>query len=145
MKKKSVWIWAALIAIGILVIGGLGAEEPKEGVLIHLSRGSDDPHRVLMALSMANTMSETRDVLVYFDIKGIEVVLRDAEEIVYSHFPSSRDQLATLSKKGVPLLACPGCLKAAGKTPGDLAEGVQVAEQDRFFSFTRGRIVTLDY
>jgi hypothetical protein len=38
-----------------------------------------------------------------------------------------------------------GCLKAAGKTADDLAPGVQIADKDKFFSFTRGRILTLDY
>ncbi len=121
------------------------AEQPRDGVFIHVTRGSDDPHRVLMALNMANIMSEDRDVLVYFDIKGIEVVLKDSEDLVYSHFPSSKHQLAALPKKGVILMACPGCLKAADKTVADLAPGVQLADKDRFFSFTKGRILTLDY
>jgi hypothetical protein len=42
-------------------------------------------------------------------------------------------------------MACPGCLKAAGKTPADLAAGIQVANKDKFFSFTSGRVITLDY
>jgi hypothetical protein len=36
-------------------------------------------------------------------------------------------------------------LKAAGRTPADLMPGVKVADKDAFFSFTRGRILTLDY
>jgi hypothetical protein len=42
-------------------------------------------------------------------------------------------------------MACPGCLKAAGKSPEDLAPGIEVADKERFFSFTKGRIITLDY
>jgi hypothetical protein len=42
-------------------------------------------------------------------------------------------------------MACPGCLKAAGKTPADLAAGVRVADKAEFLSFTSGRILTLDY
>jgi hypothetical protein len=42
-------------------------------------------------------------------------------------------------------MACPGCLKAAGKTEEDLADGVQIADKAKFFSFTKGRILTLDY
>ena len=86
-----------------------------------------------------------RDVLVYFDIAGIDAVLKDADDLRYRHFSSSKQQLAALPKKGVVLMACPGCLKAAGKTPDDLAPGVEVADKDRFFSFTKGRILTLDY
>lgn len=117
----------------------------KDGIFVHISHGVDDPHRVLMALNMAVMMAESRDVLVYFDIKGIEVVLKDSPDIEYSHFPSSSIQLETLLKKNVSVMACPGCLKAAGKTPDDLLAGIQVANKDQFFNFTKGRILTIDY
>jgi hypothetical protein len=42
-------------------------------------------------------------------------------------------------------LACPGCLKAAGKTESDLMEGVKIADKEMFFNFTTGRILTIDY
>jgi hypothetical protein len=45
----------------------------------------------------------------------------------------------------VGVYACPTCLKIAGFTPKDLMEGVQVAQKDKFFNFTKGRIITLDY
>ena len=135
-----------LLAVGILLAAGSGvAAESRDGVFIHVTHGAEDPHRVLMALSMASIMADDRDVLVYFDIEGVQVVLTNAEEIRYKHFPSSKEQLKSLPKKGVTLMACPGCLKAAGKTEKDLAPGVQIADKDRFFSFTKGRILTLDY
>jgi len=121
------------------------AELPRDGVFIHISHGPEDAHRVLMALKMAELMAADRDVLVYLDIHGIEVVLADAPDIEFSHFPSSHTQIARLLELGVPLYACPGCLKAADKEPGDLAAGIQVAEKDAFFNFTKGRILTLDY
>ncbi|TVS10562.1 MAG: hypothetical protein EA424_25190 [Planctomycetaceae bacterium] len=49
------------------------------------------------------------------------------------------------SRGWCPWSFCPGCLKAAGKTAADLAPGVEIADKDRFFSFTKGRILTLDY
>jgi predicted peroxiredoxin len=94
---------------------------------------------------MASMMAEDHDVLVYFDIKGVEVVLKDAEDVAFAHFPSSKKQIETLPEKGVTLVACPGCLKVAGKTGADLAPGVEVASKDAFFSFTKGDILTLDY
>jgi predicted peroxiredoxin len=123
------------------------AEEkgPRDGVFLHISHGVDKPHRVLMALHMAELMAESRDVLVYFDIKGIEVVVKDAPDLTYSHFPASKTQLAKLIEMGIGVYACPGCLKAAGRTPADLMPGVKAADKDAFFSFTEGRILTLDY
>lgn len=121
------------------------AEAPRDGVFLHISHGMDEPQRVLMALNMAVLMAESRDVLVYFDIKGIEVVLKDAPDITYSHFPASKMQLRKLIGMGIGVYACPGCLKAAGKTPADLMPGIRVADKDAFFAFTEGRILTLDY
>lgn len=121
------------------------SEAATDGVFVHISHGAEDPHRVLMALQMAVLMSDDHDVLVYLDIDGIEVVLADSEDLSFSHFPSSKAQIATLLERGVPVYACPGCLKAADKQPSDLAPGVQVAEKSAFFDFTEGRILTLDY
>jgi predicted peroxiredoxin len=147
MTAKAIFQMACLTFALIALTGGAKAvaEPPRDGVFIHVSHGGEDPHRVLMALSMASIMSEDRDVLVYFDIKGIDVVLQNGDDLTYSHFPSSKTQLAALPKKGVILMACPGCLKAVDKTAADLAPGVQIADKDRFFSFTKGRILTLDY
>lgn len=38
---------------------------------------------------MAELMAEDRDVLVYFDIKGVEVVLADAPELEHATFPAA--------------------------------------------------------
>ncbi len=153
MKTSRCRMWIPVILLGIsfgccqcdepqVVV----AEEPtRDGVFLHISHGGGDAHRVLMALKMAEMMAADKDVLVYFDIQGIEVVLAEGEDITSDHFPNSHAQLATLQELGVPLFACPGCLKAAGKTPEDLAPGIQVAEKAAFFNFTEGRILTLDY
>jgi predicted peroxiredoxin len=104
-----------------------------------------DLHRLLMGLQMAIKMSEDKDVLVYFDITGIEAVLTDSPDFQYSHFPGSLTQINELLSNGVTLMACPGWLKAADKTEDDLMEGIEVADKDKFFTFTNGRILTLDY
>ncbi|NWF83563.1 MAG: DsrE family protein [Bryobacteraceae bacterium] len=136
-----------LLALGLLfaAAAGLKAAETRDGVFIHISHGADDPHRLLMALNMANMMSADHPVVIYFDIKAVEAVLKESKDIQFAHFPSSKTQLAELAKRGVTMMACPGCLKVAGKTASDLASGVQVADKAKFFSFTSGRIITLDY
>jgi len=146
MKSSSVR-FACCVVLGLLLTGtsDVRAAETRDGVLIHVTHGPDDPHRVLMALNMARMMSSDHPVLLYFDIKGVEVVLKDAKDVTFATFPSSKEQLAALIEQGVTLMACPGCLKAAGKTPADLMPGVQVAEKDKFFSFTTGRLLVLDY
>jgi len=129
--------------------GGIGQNktiEPelvKDGMFIHVS--SDDPHRVLMALRMAGLMSGDHDVIMYFDIKGVEAVVKNAPDFAMGEFPSSHIQIKNLIEKGIVIQACPGCLKVAGYTTDDLMEGVIVADKEKFFNFTKGRILTLDY
>lgn len=123
-----------------------GAGRPADGVFVHVTKGPESPHEVLMALSMANLMRESgRDVLVYFDIRGIQIVLADAPDLAYAHFAPSGAQIQKLVDAGAIVCACPGCLKAAGKTAADLKPGVRVADKDAFFDFTRGRILAIDY
>jgi predicted peroxiredoxin len=117
----------------------------RDGVFIHISHGQDSPQRVLMALNMAVIMSQDHDVLVYFDISGIDVVLQDSPDIQFNDFTGSKSQIEKLISINIPLLVCPGCLKAAGKSPQDLIPGIAMADKDKFFGFTRGRILTLDY
>jgi predicted peroxiredoxin len=115
----------------------------KDGMFIHVS--SDDPHRVLMALKMAELISEDHDVLMYFDIKGVEVVVNNAPDFSYAQFPSSHAQIQKLLDSGIIIQACPGCLEAAGYTKDDLMPGIVLADKERFFNFTKGRILTMDY
>jgi predicted peroxiredoxin len=120
-------------------------EMPSDGVFVHISYGSDNPHRALMGLQMAAIMAESKDVVVYIDIKGVDMVLKDSPDITYSHFPSSHTQLHKLIEMGVNIYVCPGCLKAADKTEEDVMEDVKIAEKEGFFNFTKGRILTIDY
>ncbi|MCF8266489.1 MAG: DsrE family protein [Ignavibacteriales bacterium] len=146
--KKSV-----LVVLGFLLIGiqackqetGVVSEKVKDGVFVHISHGTDDVHRALMGLQMAVKMSEDKDVLVYFDITGISFVLKDSEEFTFDGFPGSKTQINKLLSSGVTIMACPGCLKAAGKTESDLMDGIKIADKENFFSFTNGRILTIDY
>lgn len=145
MDSRKTGLLICLLVCGISIAGATAGSEAdtRDGVFVHVS--SDDPHQVLMALKMANVMASDHDVLVYFDIKGVELLLEDAEDVAFSHFPSSKEQLASLVEGGVTVMACPDCLKVAGKTEDDLAEGIQLANKEKFFSFTQGRILTLDY
>lgn len=144
MKRAMVFFCVFCLA-SILCTPVLANDSPRDGVFVHISHGSDDPHRLLMALNMARIMADDHDVLVYIDIKGVDAVLKDSPDITYSHFPSSQSQFSALLKKGVTLMVCPGCLKAAGKTSEDVAAGIQIADKKAFFDFTEGRILTLDY
>ena len=96
MKKFMVLMVAVFFASipSSAVAGNLAAEPVRDGVFLHISHGKDNPHRLLMALNMAKIMADDHDVLVYFDIKAINAVLKDSEDIVFAHFLSSKASLA---------------------------------------------------
>jgi predicted peroxiredoxin len=145
MKGMSTVIGAALTAL----LGGCAsapAGAAYEGVFIHVSKGPEDAHEVLMALKMASLMRGAgKDVLVYFDIDGVGAVVKDAPDVTHGGFESSRAQIGRLLEAGAVLCACPSCLEAAGKTRDDLMPGVEVASLERFFGFTCGGVLALDY
>lgn len=136
-----------LLAVALAHPPSAGARDaPRDGVFIHLSSGPENPHRVLMALQMAKTMSDTgRAVLLYCDIDAVHMLLADAPELRMEPFEKASKLLADLIAAGVAVRACPSCLEAAGHTAESLREGVGLADADEFFSFAGGRILTLDY
>ena len=117
----------------------------KDGVFIHITECYDDPHRALMPLKMATMMAADKDVLVYMDIHAVHLLTKDSKDLNFADFESAHTYIKRLIEMKVGVYACPTCMKIAGIEPADLMEGVQVAQKDKFFNFTKGRIVTLDY
>ncbi len=117
----------------------------RDGVFIHITQGYDDPHRVLMPLKMAVMMAADKDVLVYMDIHAVQLLTKDSKDLNFADFESAHTYIKKLAAMNVGVYACPTCLKIAGFKPEDLMEGVQIAQKDKFFDFTKGRIITLDY
>ncbi len=120
-------------------------ESTRDGVFVHITECYNDPHRVLMPLKMANMMAVDKDVIVYLDIHAVELLIKGAKDLSYADFDSFQTYIKQLVEKKVGVYACPTCLKIAGFKPEDLMDGVQVAQKDKFFNFTKGRIITLDY
>jgi len=117
----------------------------RDGVFIHITESYNDPHRVLMPLKMAVMMANDKDVLVYLDIHAVELAVKGAKDMSFADFESFKTYIKQLSDIKVGVYACPTCLKIAGFKPTDLMEGIQIAQKDKFFNFTKGRIITLDY
>jgi predicted peroxiredoxin len=117
----------------------------RDGMFIHITESYSDPHRVLMPLKMAVMMSMDKDVIVYMDIKAVELLVKSSKDLTFGEFESAHTYIKQLISNKVVVCACPTCLKIAGYKPEDLIDGVQVAQKDKFFNFTKGRIITLDY
>jgi predicted peroxiredoxin len=117
----------------------------KNGVLVHITEGYNDPHRVLMALQLAKKMSDDNDVIIYADINAPKFLVKGAKDISFKDFETAQTYIKELIEKKAGIYVCPTCLKIAGFKPEDLMEGVKIAEKEKFFNFTKGKIVTLDY
>ena len=96
MKKLFALLLVPLLAFSCMRVnespGESPAPEPKtDGVFIHISKGSADTHAVLMALMLADKFSTSNDVLVFFDMDGIEMVTKDAPHLEMEAFDSSDD------------------------------------------------------
>lgn len=146
--RKTVFFGMILLSCIALSLFGQVQQKDKvrDGVFVHISHGVDSPHRLLMALKMAVTMAEDKkDVLVYCDIEAVKVLVTGAQTVTFGNFPSSHELLNRLKELKVTVPACPTCMKIANIEPKDLCPGVSVAQKDLFFSFTKGRILSLDY
>jgi hypothetical protein len=96
MKLRWVFQVELLLRVGLAATSA-PVSSPRDGVFIQISHSTDDSHRVAMALQMAQVMQEHRDVLVYFDIKGVEACLKGAQDIQYAGFPASGPPTRTSS------------------------------------------------
>jgi predicted peroxiredoxin len=94
---------------------------------------------------MATIMAADKDVLVYMDIHAVELLVNGAKDLSFTGFESAHTYINQLADLNIGVYACPTCLKVAGFKPEDLLDGVQIAQKDKFFNFTKGRIITLDY
>jgi predicted peroxiredoxin len=120
-------------------------EAVRDGIFIHITEGYDNPHRVLMPLKMATMMVPDKDVIVYMDINAVNLLVKDSKDIEFDDFESAHTYIKKLIDLKVGVYVCPTCLKIAGYSPEDLLDGIQIAQKDKFFNFTKGRIITLDY
>ena len=145
MRRPTRAVAVLGLVVGAAALCGCASEQRRDGVLIHVTAGQDDPHRVLTALLTAENLAKDMDVLVYFDVRGVEVALRESKNLSFHHLPFSRDQIRKLANMGIPVLACPDSLVAIGKSEADLMPGVKPAKPGDLHSFTRGRFLTLDY
>ncbi len=145
-----------LVVISLFVISCVKQEEKtiekqvvkenvRDGIFIHITAGYEDAHKVLMPLKMATMMAKDKDVLVYMDIHAVNLLVKDAKDLEYAEFESAHTYIKKIKEMGGTIMACPTCLKIAGFKPEDLREGVEIANKDKFFNFTKGRVITLDY
>lgn len=149
MEKKI----SIIFIIAVILLAGCKSSDQeqsspvaaRDGVFIHITQGYDDPHRVLMPLKMAAIMAEDKDVLVYMDIHAVDLLVDGSADLEFADFESAHTYIKQLLGQNVGIYACPTCLKIAGHDPSELIDGVKIAEKEKFFTFTSGRILNFDY
>jgi len=148
MKTKIIiflYVVFALISTASFSQSKEKKQKNNDGVFIHLSSSYDNPHKMLMALSIADKMSEDKKVILFIDLEGVKIAVKGAQDVRIEPYNTMKNILERLFEKKVEIMVCPLCLKYAGYKPEDLKEGIKIAEKDRFFNFTNGRILTLNY
>ncbi|MCU0344575.1 MAG: DsrE family protein [Ignavibacterium sp.] len=120
-------------------------QQEKEGIFLHISTSYDNPHRLLMPLKMATLMAPEKAVLIYMDIEAVKILVKNSKDITHPEFESAHSYIKKLIEMGVEIYACPTCLKVAGYKTEELMDGIKPANKDRFFNFTKGRILSLSY
>lgn len=134
------------LTCGIYTACVTAQQETQDGILVHLSKGAENPHHVMMALAFAKRMGETVPVQLFCDIDAVTILTNDSEPVTYEGFEAdSQALIADLAEMGIGIAACPMCMGVHGIAEEDLLDGVTVATGDVFHSFTDGRIVTLDW
>lgn len=155
MKKIGILIFIGLLTISCNQsekqngsnknLSGINTEAVRDGIFIHITESYNNPHKVLMPMKMAVMMASDKDVLVYLDINSVELLVKEAKDLEFDGFDTFQSYLNQLLEKKVGVYACPTCLEVAGFKPEDLMDGVKTAEKEKFFNFTKGRIISLDY
>lgn len=146
MKKSIYTLLSLYILLTIPAFAQSSEGSVRDGVLIHITHGREDAHRLLMGFKMALNMADAgKDVIIYCDIEAVKVLTEKAKDVKHKDFPSLDEMITKLNAMGVKIMACPTCMKVAGINEKQLRKEVLVANRDYFFNFTKGRILTLDY
>lgn len=119
--------------------------ENQNGFLVHVSSG-DSQFKIIKALRFADNMNKKgNDILLYFDADATYLTLEETEDFVFNNH-SYKTLLRNLASSEVDVRVCKGNLKnGLKKSEKDLISGIEVGDPEMFFSFTDGKIVTLDY
>jgi predicted peroxiredoxin len=117
----------------------------RPGAIVRITHPSADAFTVCAALKTAEELSGKYAVLVYFDLRGVETVLKDSPDFEFAPYPKAKGQIKKLKSMGVSLYASRTALAAFYKKPEDLMDGVKISDPAEVISFTDGKIVTLEF
>lgn len=131
-----------LSVIIMIVLFGFGE---KQKVIVHIKSGLEDQHSVMMGLNKAKMAVESgKNVLVYFDVRGVNVVLKNTQ-INFKDFMPSQTIISGLVNSGAEVYVCPHCLMIEGYEMKDVQNGVKELKPESIFEFVKKDTISLDY
>lgn len=149
MPSLSMTLLIAAFAVGCASNGGhrttdLSESAPPRGsmaadgqrpLLLNITAGFEDPHKVTMALQLAgHGLDSGRPVHLFFNVRGVAVVA-EAKVPGAAFNDKPIDQLlADAVDRGAKVWVCPHCAKAMGVERDGLIEGARFATAERLFN-----------
>jgi predicted peroxiredoxin len=141
---KAQFSWKHLIIIFTLLLSNIslwntpsfGAiSKEQQNVIVHLSRGTEDLHRVSMALKLATALqSAGANVTLFLDLEGVRIADQNLpQDLAWGFGPqkaSVQELLQNYVTAGGQVLICPHCAEAAGISPAALKSEAIIASND---------------
>lgn len=133
MVSSRRWI-SSLLALPVLFPAGAGAlfaqPAPKQKVVVHLSKYTDNLHAVKMAVHLASMMQGMgAEVTLLLDLEGVRLAdTRQPGDLVWGKGEPISKELAAFVKSGGKMLLCPHCSEHAGITQATLRPGARIGQ-----------------
>ena len=98
-------------------------------LLIHASRGAEDPERATLPFIIANNAAIAgQETVVMLTIEGVRLATEGgADPVQHEGLPPLRDVMQELVANGGQVWACQSCTKPRGIGEEDLIDGARIA------------------
>lgn len=146
---------AAVALIGALLVGCAGSGSTHDAatmtdarpvVVLNVTRGLEDIKAGSMALLLAgHALDDGRQVIVFLNVHGVKLADRDLSATLASHDKPVKQLLGDLIDRGVTVLVCPACMKAADMTAADLVPGARTASRQALFGPLDDQAIVFSY
>lgn len=112
------------------------AAEAKAVLVLNVTSGAEDLHRVTMALQLAgHALDDGRDVLVFLNVRAPVFASKNCPDaMTFRQNPPIPQMLASLMERGAEVHVCPHCMKVMGVAEADLIPGAEVTDREKLFS-----------
>lgn len=117
------------------------------GLLINLTKGTDDLHAATMALQLANHgLDAKREVTIFLNVRAPELATRTlGDEAKFGDNPPLREMLEALIERGATVIVCPSCMAAMAIEPDQFANGITTASRESLFGALKPNTAVFSY